>query len=125
MLRRGDLVDARFEVEEEVASGGMSTLFRAHDRKRGAPVALKLLAGGGERVARFDREARALSSLEHPGIVRYVAHGTVAGSAHYLAMEWLDGEDLAARLKRGRLSVWETSLLGARVADALAMVHSL
>ncbi len=98
----------------------MGAVWRGFDREAGAPVAVKLVVGNGTR---FAREAAVLARLEHPGIVRYVAHGD-AGGERFLAMEWLDGEDLAARLERGPLSVSETFALGARVAEALAVAHA-
>ncbi len=110
----------RFELTELAARGGMGAVWRGYDRETGAPVAVKLVVGNG---ARFAREAAVLARLEHPGIVRYVAHGE-AGGERFLAMEWLDGEDLAARLERGPLSVSETFALGARVAEALAVAHA-
>jgi serine/threonine protein kinase len=67
---------------------------------RGA-VALKVLQGGtSEGVERFAREAELLEALQHPGIVRYVAHGTAPSGERFLAMEWLEGESLADRLAR-------------------------
>ena len=98
----------------------MGAVWHGYDREAGAPVAVKLVVGNG---ARFAREAAVLARLEHPGIVRYVAHGE-AGGERFLAMEWLDGEDLAARLERGPLSASETFALGARVAEALAVAHA-
>jgi eukaryotic-like serine/threonine-protein kinase len=95
------VIDGRFEVVERVASGGMGTVHRALDRLSGQPVAVKLVnLTGGVSVERFLREAALMAELQHPGIVRYVAHGrTDAGP--YLAMEWLEGLDLAAFLRRG------------------------
>src|SRR5689334_14524680 len=98
----------------------MGAVWRGYDRAAGAPVAVKLVVGNSDR---FAREAAVLARLEHPGIVRYVAHSE-AGTERFLAMEWLDGEDLAARLERGPLSIGETFALGARVAEALAVAHA-
>jgi eukaryotic-like serine/threonine-protein kinase len=62
------------------------------------PVALKLLVSGGDK--RFLREGRVLRELSDDAIVRYVAHGVTAAGRPWLALEWLEGEDLAERLER-------------------------
>src|ERR1041384_6545362 len=108
-MRPGDLIGDRFEIDRHVASGGMGQVFRARDVHSGELVALKVLLGDPEaHMARFDHERRALTRLSHPGIVRYVAHGLAASGQPYLAMEWLEGEDLSTRLARGRLTVEES-----------------
>jgi serine/threonine protein kinase/tetratricopeptide (TPR) repeat protein len=73
---------------------------------------------------RLSREARVLSQLRHPGIVRYVAHGVTAGGEPFLAMEWLEGHTLSRHLKRGSLSLLECVRLGQRVGEALGCVHA-
>jgi eukaryotic-like serine/threonine-protein kinase len=123
-LIAGEVVANRFELEREVLGGAMGRLFRARDRHGGALVALKVVEGEPDRIARFRREAALLADLDHPGIVRHVAHGELPAGELFLAMEWLEGEDLSARLARGRLSAWETVVLLSRVADALALVHA-
>ncbi|APR87952.1 Adenylate cyclase [Minicystis rosea] len=122
----GDLVDQRFVIERLAGAGGMGAVHRAHDLETGAPVALKVLLGTSlpEDELRFEREAMVLSQLDHPGIVRYVARGLTAMGRPYLAMEWIEGEDLAARLQRGPLSVAETIELGLLVAKALGAAHA-
>src|SRR5262245_6208669 len=88
-----------FLLREKLGEGGMGLVFAAVDVESSRKVAVKVLpaARGSAQEAelRFEREANALASLDHPGIVRYVAHGTSEGGEPYLAMEWLDGEDLA------------------------------
>src|SRR5262245_8455496 len=117
-------IAGRFELEAEVATGGMGTVYCAQDRLTGSSVAVKLLSGRrGLEGERFLREATALAELSHPGIVRYVAHGTTALGQPYLAMEWLDGETLADRLARDRLRLDEVLTLALRVTDALAEAH--
>src|SRR5690349_2592797 len=98
-MRAGDVVEGRFELHAKAGSGGMGTVWRAMDRATGELVALKLLRDPDEGdKARFQHEARVLSGLEHPHVVRYAGHGTTPEGEPYLAMEWLDGEDLRARL---------------------------
>src|SRR5262245_12741836 len=119
-MRPGDVVVDRFEFEYEAGSGGMGTVFRATDRRAGEKVALKVLRYEDEDTrARFEREATLLAALEHPRIVRYIDHG-IAADELYLAMEWLDGEDLARRLRRGPLSGVESVALAGSIADAPA-----
>lgn len=116
-------VAGRFEVLGIAGSGGMGAVLRARDLVTGEPIALKVLRGQ-DAEARFELEARILSELRHPGIVRYVAHGKDADGFPYLAMEWLDGEDLAARLARESLTVGESVELVRRAAEALHVAHS-
>jgi serine/threonine-protein kinase len=116
----GGVVDDRFVLEAMAGRGGMGRVFRARDLHDGSLVALKLVDGDDPR---FAREARILADLAHPAIVRHVADGTDADGARYLVMEWLEGEDLAARLDRGPLSVADTVVLGRRVAAALGAAH--
>ena len=118
------LVAERFDVEEEIGAGGMGQIFRARDRETGETVALKVVPlRSGLAAERFHREAHALSELRHPGIVRYLAHGTTGGRQGWLAMEWLEGEDLAARLERGHLTVPDAVTLVERVARVLGDMH--
>ncbi len=120
----GDVIDERFVLERVAGAGGMATVYRALDRRSGARVALKLVRDAdNEIVRRFDHEAQSLAELHHPHVVRYVAHGSVGPSDRWLAMEWLEGEDLAVRLARGPLSIEDAITLGARVARALEAAH--
>jgi len=123
MLTPGTLLANRFAIERQAGEGGMSTVFRARDLRTGTTVAIKVLSeettSGNELL--FD-EARALATLSHAGVVRYVDHGELEGGA-YLAMEWIEGESLADRLLRGPLTVAETLTLAIRVSEALAAAH--
>jgi hypothetical protein len=122
----GDVVDDRFEIERLAASGGMGEVFRARDRLSGEPVAVKALLGGqATDLERFRRETQVLARLSHPGIVRYIAHGTLPSGAPYLVMEWLEGHDLENRLQRGRLTVDESLTIAMQVAMALEAAHEL
>src|SRR5438309_1303375 len=74
----GDVIGGRFTIESTIGTGAMGVVYRALDQKTGEPVALKMLRDSNELHARrFAREARILSELRHPGIVRYVAHADV------------------------------------------------
>lgn len=122
----GQRIAGRFELERQTGEGGMGALYRAVDLETGAPVAVKILHGAQQAdLARFAREARILDQLSDPAVVRYIAHGVTGASRPYLVMEWLEGEDLAARLARAELTVAESLALVRRVAGALAAVHAL
>jgi Tfp pilus assembly protein PilF len=116
----GSIVDGRFFLETVAGSGGMGRVYSAIDLRANTRIALKRVDVDD---VRFAREARVLAELAHPAIVRHVADGRCEDGSRYLAMEWLEGEDLAQRLKRGPLSVEETIALGTRVSDALAAAH--
>jgi tetratricopeptide (TPR) repeat protein len=117
----------RFVVEREVGRGGVGIVFRAHDSVSGQAVALKVIAlpgvDAGEE-ARFRREGRVLAGLHHPNIVRVVAFGQLDEGQPYVAMEWLEGEDLAQRQRRAPLDLSRSLLVAAEVCDALAAAHA-
>ncbi len=124
-MRPGDVIADRFEVVSLASAGGMGTVYSALDRSTGVRAAVKMLhAFGSEYVSLFDREARVLAELSHPGIVRYIAHGSTADGDMYLAMEWLEGEDLAERLLGGALGIDETLVLAQKVSEAMAAAHA-
>src|SRR5689334_6368566 len=102
----------------------MASVYRAFDEQSKTTVALKIVEGSPENEARFLREANVLAGLKHPGIVRYTAHGKVSPGSLYMAMEWLEGEDLSTRLERGKLSEEESLRVATQVAEALAEVHA-
>ncbi|MEQ8274137.1 MAG: protein kinase [Deltaproteobacteria bacterium] len=123
-MQPGDIIVRRFRIERRIGSGGMGTVYRGRDLESGAPVAVKRLDIRGKHdQERFLREASVLADLDHPGIVRYVAHGLTEEKEHYLAMEWVDGVTLFERLAEGPLSVVGAVKLGARIADALSIAH--
>jgi serine/threonine protein kinase len=125
-LRIGEVLANRFEILRAAGEGGMGTIYRARDQFSGETVALKLLhtqGGEGHEDERFAREAEVLSELKHEGIVAHVAHGRTPHGLRFLAMQWLEGQDLAQRLARGPLSLGDAVVLTRRVADALAFAH--
>ena len=92
----------------------MAKVHRATDSATGRPVAVKVsTASADDGAARFDHEVSILSGLVHPAIVGYVAHGTTDDGRPWLAMDWLDGEDLSVRLARGPLDLADALDLGA------------
>src|SRR5881398_605130 len=97
------LVD-RYELEELVGTGGMSSVFRAHDRMLDRKVALKVLheqyGGDEEYVERFRREARSVASLSHPNIVTVIDRGDHEGR-QFIVFEYVEGENLKRLIERG------------------------
>ncbi len=118
-----ETVAGRFELGSRRGSGGMGSIYEAVDRATGRTIALKLLREDrAAEVERFEHEAEMLATLEHEAIVRYVAHGRT-GDGVFLAMEWLEGEDLSERLARAPLTPAEAIPMLARIAEALGLAH--
>jgi len=106
-----------YRIECKIGGGGMGEVFRAIDTRLGRSVAIKAMP---ERFStHFEREARAISSLNHPNICTLYDVG-----ANYLVMELVEGETLAARLKRGRLPIETVRQYGGQTLAALAEAHS-
>ena len=123
----GDLIADRYELEELVGTGGMSTVFRAHDRQLERRVAIKILhehyADDPEYLERFRREARAVARLSHPNIVTVIDRGD-DGGRQYIVFEYVDGENLKELVVRsGRLPVRQALELALAVADGLSFAH--
>lgn len=102
----------------------MGVVFRAQDERTGATVALKLEHGAGT-TPRFEQESRALSRLTHPNVVGFVGSGDIEDVGTYLAMEWIDGGDLDAALRRGTLTLDQALQLIRGCAEGLVHVHQL
>ena len=123
---RADLAD-RYTLGEEVGSGGMALVFRAHDRRHGREVALKLLRpdiAGYIGSARFLQEIQIESRLQHPHILPVLDSGEAAGLPYYV-MPFVEGASLADRLARdGPLTVEEALRITSQVGSALAYAHS-
>jgi serine/threonine protein kinase len=115
-----------YQVVETIGAGGMGTVYKAEDTRLGRTVAIKLLRPGGasspEMRQRFEREARAISALNHPHICAVYDVGSQDG-AEYLVMEHLEGETLAARLRKGPLPWAPAMAIAVQVADALGAAH--
>jgi eukaryotic-like serine/threonine-protein kinase len=123
----GDLIADRYELEELVGTGGMSSVFRAHDRQLERRVAIKILhehyAEDPEYLERFRREARAVASLSHPNIVTVIDRGEDDG-CQYIVFEHIDGENLKELVVRtGPLPVRRALELALAVADGLSFAH--
>lgn len=126
-IQSGMVFAGRFAIDQLANTGGMGAIYRAYDQLSRQAVALKLLSKdsfGPSEEERFLREAQLLSELQHPGIVSYVAHGVSDEGVRFLAMEWLQGEDLAERLRRGPLSIKACIGMLSQVSAALAHAHA-
>ena len=115
-----------YEIQSPLGAGGMGEVYRARDTRLDRMVAIKILAAhlssSPELKQRFDREARALSSLNHPNICHLYDIGSQDGT-DYLVMEFLEGETLSARLHKGALPLNDLARIGVEVADALQVAH--
>jgi tetratricopeptide (TPR) repeat protein len=121
----GDVLSGRFVVECLTGSGGMGAIYRGKDLRTEQPVAIKVMASLGAGDAnRFGQEAVVLADLSHASIVRYIAHGATPQGTPFLAMEWLEGEDLAERLARSPLTVEDSLSLVRRACEGLAVAHT-
>ena len=126
-----------YEILSPLGAGGMGEVYRARDRKLGREVAIKVLlegvAGDPDRLARFEREAKTLASLNHQNIATlhgFFSAAPVAGAAgspaseiHFLVMELVEGETLADRLVRGPLEVRQAVPLFLQIAEGLEAAH--
>src|SRR5262245_37577212 len=123
-----------YEVVATIGAGGMGEVYRARDTRLGRDVALKILPDSlnnvPDRLARFEREARALAALNHPHIAQIYGveefRGSAAGAADSrvaLVIELIEGDDLSVRLSRGPLPVDTAVGIARQIADALDAAH--
>ncbi len=117
---------ASYEILGLIGAGGMGEVYRAKDTKLGRDVAIKVLpeafARDEERLARFEREARILAALNHPGIATLYGLEESAGTS-YLVMELVEGETLRERFDRGPIPADEAMALFQQIAEALDAAH--
>jgi Tol biopolymer transport system component len=115
-----------YEVTAKIGEGGMGQVYRARDTRLGRDVALKILpdafAADLDRIARFEREARTLAALNHPGIAQIFGLEQ-AGGVHALAMELVTGDDLSERIGRGAIPVHDALPIAKQIAEALEAAH--
>jgi eukaryotic-like serine/threonine-protein kinase len=116
-----------YEITASIGAGGMAEVYRARDRKLNRDAAIKVLpevfAQDRERVARLYREAQLLASLNHPRIA--AIYGLEENDAIFgLAMEYIDGETLADRIARAKLTITEAVEIARQIAEALEAAHA-
>lgn len=127
MARVGDVVGP-YRIEDLLGEGGMGEVFRASDMRSGQVVALKLMktgfADGDERIRRLLREARTARAVDHHHLVGLIDAGEAEGR-HYLALEYMPGPTLAARLRTdGPLALDDVVRVALEVADGLDALHA-
>ncbi|MGA2344915.1 MAG: serine/threonine-protein kinase, partial [Candidatus Sulfotelmatobacter sp.] len=115
-----------YEIQSPLGAGGMGEVYRARDTRLDRSVAIKVLPSHlcdqPEARERFDREARSISSLNHPHICQLYDVGSQDGVS-YLVMELLEGESLGDRLRRGPLPLDQVLRYGAEIAEGLQAAH--
>src|SRR5579862_1270667 len=115
-----------YEIQSALGAGGMGEVFRARDTRLDRTVAIKILpphlSSNAELNTRFEREARAVSSLNHPHICHLYDIGMQDGTA-FLVMEYLDGETLADRLRKGPMTLKQALDFAIQITAALAAAH--
>src|SRR5215475_67958 len=116
-----------YQILSQLGAGGMGEVFLALDTRLDRRVALKILPTGfahdRERVARFEREAKAVAALSHPNILAIIDYGQ-DDDVWYVATELLEGETLRQRLCRAAMPVRKALEIGAQVAEGLASAHN-
>jgi len=117
---------AHYSITAEICKGGMGEVYQAKDQKLGRDVAIKVLpqefAQDTERVARFQREAKLLASLNHPNIAAIYGLEESDGT-NFLVMEFVEGQTLDTRIKSGAIPVEEALKLALQIAEALEAAH--
>src|SRR5918999_3544944 len=116
----------RYEINSQIGAGGMGEVYLAEDTRLKRPAALKILPArfteSEDRLRRFEREASAASALNHPNIITIHEIGHENG-LHFMAMEFVNGETLRARLNQAEISLKEALDVAVQVAEALAAAH--
>jgi serine/threonine protein kinase len=115
-----------YEISAQIGEGGMGQVYRATDTTLGRQVAIKILpdafASDPERLARFEREAKTLASLNHPHIAAIYGFEKASGT-HALVMELVEGDDLSQRIARGAIPLDEALPIAKQIAEALEAAH--
>lgn len=116
-----------YEVLAPIGGGGMGEVYRGRDTRLNRSVAIKVLpaefAENAQLKVRFEREARTISSLNHPHICQLYDIGESDTAIHYIVMEYLEGETLAERLAKGPLPLSQALRIGVEIASALDKAH--
>ncbi len=123
----GRVLGGRYRLEQRLGQGGMGTVYRALHTLMDKPIALKILrsemAADNEAVARFHREARSASRLDHDHCIRVTDFGQSDDGLLYLVMELLDGVSLGQVIRRGPVPSARAAAIGAAIAEALEHAH--
>jgi serine/threonine protein kinase len=129
-VQQGDILGGKYRIERVLGAGGMGVVAAATHLQLDERVAIKFLLpdalGNGEAIARFEREARAAVKIKSEHVARVIDVGTLETGAPFMVMEFLEGEDLAQRVRaRGALGVQETVDFVLQACEAIAEAHSL
>jgi len=126
MMLRSNSKLGPYEIQSALGAGGMGEVYKARDTRLDRTVAIKILpealAADPQFRDRFDREARTISQLDHPHICTLFDVGEQDGTS-FLVMQYLEGETLEARLKKGALPLDQALQYAVQIADALATAH--
>lgn len=124
----GRTIDGRYRVVRPLGDGGMGSVYEAEHLALGKRVALKVilpeLVSDEETRARFEREARATATIEHPHVAAGMDFGRLPDGGAYLVVQLVNGVSLRKRLEEGAMSWREACAIGAQIADALAAIHA-
>src|SRR5258707_4077291 len=116
-----------YEILAPLGAGGMGEVYRARDERLGREVAIKVLpetvASDGERLRRFEQEARSASALNHPNIVTIHDVGR-SGPTSWIAMELVEGDSLRHLVAGGPLPARQALSIGTQIAEGLARAHA-
>ncbi len=122
-----DTTVGNYRITRKLGSGSMGSVYLAEHREVGKRIAVKVLAGhlteDASMVGRFMLEAKAIGRLQHPGIVEMFDFGELEDGRSYYTMEYLEGETLSVRMRRGRIGLAELQSILDQVCDALTAVH--
>ncbi|HET8652292.1 MAG TPA: protein kinase [Gaiellaceae bacterium] len=126
-MTQGEVIAGRYELLELIGKGGMSSVWKAHDRLLDRQIAIKVLhphfTEDEEYVERFRREARSVAQLSHPNIVTVIDRGEDAGR-QFIVFEYVEGENLKQLLeRRGPMPVRDALVLALQMARALSFAH--
>jgi len=126
VITKDKLIAGKYRILEEIGRGGMGIVYNAEDTTLARRVAIKVLpeifAGDPERMARFEREAKILASLNHPNIA--TIHGLEeTDGKHFLVMELVEGESLAERISRGPLHLEQALKVSLQIAEGVEAAH--
>jgi serine/threonine protein kinase len=128
LVAPGDTLDDRWLIETRIGQGAMGSVFKGHDTKQNRPVAIKILAPEHCRkpkvLARFEREAKLMTTLRHPNIIQIYGVGR-RGALPYIVMQFLEGMTLYDVLKHkgGKLNAGETMAVVKQISAGLSFVH--
>jgi serine/threonine-protein kinase len=129
MLQKGQLLKHRYRVDSELAEGGQALVYRATDELLTRPVVIKVMRAEGRRnqrlKSRFEREMKALASIDHPGVVGIIDVGELEDTSPYLVIQYIPGLSLRQALSRGPIPPVRVAEITRQMANALHAAHAV